>query len=113
MNFPGGSEGKLQCRRPRFNLWVGKNPWKREWQPSPVFLPGEAHGQRSLAGYSPWGCKGLDMTEQLVGLLELKIHIYRPVLLNYYLNAKKEKEMTTILVAVYSVGFTVCLATFI
>lgn len=53
------------------------------------------------------------MTEQLVGLLELKIHIYRPVLLNYYLNAKKEKEMTTILVAVYSVGFTVCLATFI
>ena len=48
-----------------------------------------------------------------MGLLELKIHIYRPVLLNYYLNAKKEKEMTTILVAVYSVGFTVCLATFI
>ena len=48
LNFPGGSEGKLQCRRPRFNPWVGKNPWKREWQPSPIFLPEEIHGQRSL-----------------------------------------------------------------
>ena len=43
-----------QCRskRPRFNPWVGKNPWRRAWQPSPVFLPGESHGQRSLAVYS-------------------------------------------------------------
>ena len=38
-------------------------PWRRAWQPTPVFLPGESHGQRSLAGYSPWGCKELDMTE--------------------------------------------------
>ena len=43
----------LQCRRPGFNPWVGKIPWKREWQPAPVFLPEEFHGQRSLAGYSP------------------------------------------------------------
>ena len=45
----------LQCGRPRFNPWVRKIPWRLEWLPTPVFLPGEAHGQRSLAGYSPWG----------------------------------------------------------
>ena len=43
--------------------WVGNIPWSRKWQPSPVFLPGEFYGQRSLAGYSPWGCKELYMTE--------------------------------------------------
>ena len=41
---------------------VGKNLWRREWQPAPVFLPGESHGQRILAGHSPWGHKELDMT---------------------------------------------------
>ena len=48
-----------------FDPWVGKIPWVRKWQPPPVFLPGKSHGQRSLAGYSPWGCKESDMTEQL------------------------------------------------
>ena len=43
----------------------GKIPWRRAWQPTPVFLPGESYGQRSLAGYSPWGHKELDTTEQL------------------------------------------------
>ena len=55
----------LQYRRPRFNLWIGKIRWKRKWQPTPVFLPGESHGQWSLVGYSPWGCKGLNRTERL------------------------------------------------
>ena len=55
----------LQCRKPRFNPWVGKIPWRRKWQPTPVFLFGKSHGQRSLVGYSPWGRKELDMTEQL------------------------------------------------
>ena len=50
----------LQCRRPGFNAWVGKMPWRREWQPTPVFLPGKSHRQRSLMGYSPWGHKELD-----------------------------------------------------
>ena len=45
----------LQCRRPGFNPWVGKIPWKRKWQPTPVFLPGKFHGWKSLVGYSPWG----------------------------------------------------------
>ena len=43
----------------------GKVPWRRAWQPTPVFVPGESHGQRSLVGYSPWGCKESDTTEQL------------------------------------------------
>ena len=47
----------LQCGTPGFNPWVGKNPWRREWLPTPVFLPEEFHGQRSLVGYSPWGQK--------------------------------------------------------
>ena len=38
-----------------FDLWIGKIPWRREWQRTPVFLPGKSHGQRSLANYSPWG----------------------------------------------------------
>jgi len=46
---------KFLFRRPGFDPWVGKIPWRREWQPTPVFLPGEFHGQRSLAGYSLWG----------------------------------------------------------
>ena len=50
----------LQCRRPRFNPWVGKIPWRREWPSTPVFLPEEFHGRRSLAGYSPWGSKESD-----------------------------------------------------
>ena len=48
-----------------FNPWVGKIPWRREQLPSPVFWPGEFHGQRSLASYSPRGRKELDRTEQL------------------------------------------------
>ena len=53
--FSGG-----QCRTPKrlgFDLWVGKIFWRRAWQPTPVFLHGESHGQRSLAHYSSWGCK--------------------------------------------------------
>ena len=55
----------LQCGRPRFHPWVGKMPWRRAWQPTPVFLPDGSHGQRSLAGYSPWGHKESDTTERL------------------------------------------------
>ena len=55
----------LQCGRLRFDPWVGKTPWRREWQPTPVFLSGKSHGQRSLVGYSPWGRKESGMTERL------------------------------------------------
>ena len=46
-----------------FNPWIRKIPWRRAWQATPVFLPGESHGQRCLAGYGPQGCKESDMTE--------------------------------------------------
>ena len=49
----------------RFKPWVRKTPWRREWLSTPVFLPGEFHGQRSLVGHSPWGHKESDTTEQL------------------------------------------------
>ena len=61
-----GNESARQCRRCKrcgFDPWVGKIPWRRKWQPTPVFLPRDSHGQRSLAGYSPRGCRELDMTE--------------------------------------------------
>ena len=67
--FPCSASGKeptSQCRRHRrcgFDPWVWKIPWRRKWQPPPVFLLGESHGQRSLVGYSPWGRKELDMTK--------------------------------------------------
>ena len=57
--FPGGAIGKepacqyRRLKRPGFDPWVRKIPWRRKWQPTPVFLPGEPHGQRSLAGHSP------------------------------------------------------------
>ena len=62
-----GSRIHLQSRRPRFRFhpWVGKIPWRRGCLPTPVFLPGESHGQRSLAGYSPGGCRELVTTEWL------------------------------------------------
>ena len=62
-----GKEYTCQCRRQGFDPWVRKTPWRKKWQPTPVFLPGKSHGHRSLAGYSPWGCKrvGYDLlTEQ-------------------------------------------------
>ena len=48
-----------------FHAWFGTIPWRRKWESTPVFLPGEFHEQRSLAGYSPWGHKELDVTEWL------------------------------------------------
>ena len=69
--FPGGASGKesaYQSRRRKrhgFHPWIGKIPWRHTWQPTPVFLPGESHGQRSLVGYIPWGCKEWDMTKDL------------------------------------------------
>ena len=78
--FPSGSDGKEStcrlCGRPGFDPWDRKIPWRGEWQPLPVFLPGESHGQKNLAGYSPWGRKQSDTTEQL----QFHFHfIYRSV----------------------------------
>ena len=58
-------ESACHYRRCRLDLWVVKISWRRKWQPTPVSLPRKSHGQRSLVGYSPWGCKKQDMTERL------------------------------------------------
>ena len=58
-----GKESACQFRRHEFDLWIWKIPWRRKWQPTPAFLPGKFHGQRSLAGCTPWGCKESEMTE--------------------------------------------------
>ena len=69
MGFSGGKmvKNRLQWRHRRhgFHSCVGKIPWKRKWQPTPVFLSEKSHGQRSLMGYSPKGCKELDTTDRL------------------------------------------------
>ena len=65
-SFGSGEESAHQCKRCKrlgSHPWVGKIPWERKWQPTPAFLPGQPHGQRSLTGYSPWGHEELDMTE--------------------------------------------------
>ena len=60
-----GEESASQCRGYRFDPWVGKIPWRRKWQPIPVFLPGKSHAQRSLADYSPGVAKnGIRLTMQ-------------------------------------------------
>ena len=66
--FSGSSNGKesvYNAGRPGFNSWVRKVPWRRAWQLTPIFLPGESHGQRSLVGYIVHRVAELDMTEQL------------------------------------------------
>ena len=72
--FTGSSIGKsirLQCRRTGLDPWVWKVPWRRNWRPTPVFLPGKSHGGRSLAGCGQWGHKGVT-TEPLT---LLTIHV--------------------------------------
>ena len=69
MDLPGGSDGKESActvGRPRFDPWVGKIPWRREWQPIPGFLLGEFHGPGSLVGHGTWGQKESDTTERLI-----------------------------------------------
>ena len=68
MGFPGGLEVKASaCNAGDQDLIPGSGrfPWRRKWQPTPVFLPGESHGRRSLVGHSPWGCKESDTTGKL------------------------------------------------
>ena len=65
---PPGSSASPACKcgrykTCRFDPWVRKTPWRRKWQPTPVFFPGESFGQRSLVGYTPWGRKESDITE--------------------------------------------------
>ena len=70
MGFPRGSVVKNPppnsgATGDRFDPCVGKIPWRSKWQSTPVVLPGKFHGQRNLAGYSPWGLKESDVTQRL------------------------------------------------
>ena len=71
-------ESTCQCRRHRrcrFKPSIGKIPWRRKWQPTPVFLPGKFHGQRSLVDYSPWGHEESNMTEHAHTMM-YRVQIY-------------------------------------
>ena len=67
-------------RRPRFDPWVGKTPWRRKWNSASVFLPENLHGQRSLVGYSPWSCKKSYVTEHarmsVIQALGIRVTVY-------------------------------------
>ena len=80
-NIPSGKESACQGRRRKrrgFNPWVGKIPWSRKWQPTPGFLPGESHGQRSLAGYSPGSCKEVDTAEHT------RLRSFKPLVIVFF-----------------------------
>ena len=111
---PDGASGKesaCQCRRTKrlgFDPWVWKIPWRMKWPPTPVFLPEKSHGERSLAGYSPWGHKELDMyrefTQRVAKLgFELKLPLSIVIFswMKYKLPSlvKSEKEEANWLIA--------------
>ena len=111
--FPSGAGGKeptCQCRRyktPGLNPWVRKTPWRRAWQPTPIFLPGESHGQRSLVGYSPgvaksWAwltrlnvhaCTAYRRKDQRIWKHQLKLSITK---YTHRKNTRKKKTFGTI-----------------
>ena len=74
-----GKESACQFRRCGFSPWVQRIPWRRRWQPTPLFLPGKSHGQRSLAGYSSRGRKESDTTERLINNSILVEQIPSPI----------------------------------
>ena len=74
-----GKESACQCRRHKrcgFDPWGRKIPWRRKWQPTPIFLPGKFHGQRSMAGYSPWGRKEHIYTGTTVDYTNTALYLY-------------------------------------
>ena len=108
--FSGGTSGKepaCQCRRLkrcRLDPWVRKIPWRRAWQPTPVFLPGESHGQRSLAGYSPWGHRvGHNWSDHMHTCIHVYIYtcefacrLHSPIKRLLFLSAnRKAKQLTS------------------
>ena len=82
MGFPGGASGKeptcqyRRHKRCRFHPWARKIPWRRAWQPTPVFLPGESHGQRSLVDYSLWVEKSQTQLKRLCMHAHVRTHTH-------------------------------------
>ena len=88
LGFPGDSDGKESAYRghPGLIPGLGRSPGQGHSNPTPVFLPGEFHGQRSLAGYSPWGCKESDRTECLTLTPIFPITVFIPLLCSCVFN---------------------------
>jgi len=101
--WPSGKESICLCRRRGFDPWVGKIPWRRAWQPTPVFLPGEFHGERSLVGYSLWGHKrvGHDLSTK-------QVYPYRLFELHVYGNAYTQSFIFTHILSNYMYCFAIC-----
>ena len=100
----------LRCGRLGFDLWVRKIPWRREWQPTPVFLPGEFHGQRSLVGYSSWSHKESDMTEwltQTTKSYDLRRHTILSSLFLWYTFKNCLSTMSWVIKKAWNHGFLV------
>ena len=96
MGFPGGSAAKnlhANAGRCRFGPWVQKIPWRRKWQPTPIFLPGKFHGRRSLEGYSPWGrrVRHTEATEH-AGMLPLHMTFGKQAVLNNIISKDKTRK---------------------
>ena len=99
-----GKESTCRCRRLRFSLWVEKIPWRRKWQPTPVFLPGKSHGHGSLASYSLWGHKSVkhnlatkEQQEQKVNRqLDTKTHAVYLVLFKNVIRRLVQAKMSLI-----------------
>ena len=79
--------------RCRFDPWIGKIPWKRKWQPTPVFLPGKSHGQRSLMGYSPWGRRVGDDWSDLAHTCTLIKRLNRGIMKSGLRRKKTEEDV--------------------
>ena len=85
-----GKESACQYRRPRVSPWVGKIPWSRKQQPTSVSLPGNCHGQRSLAGCSPWSRKSAG--HELATDSSNKLHMLLMIIKSVLFNSNKENE---------------------
>ena len=91
-NLPTNGRG---CKRHGFNPWVGKIPWRKKWQPTLGFLPGESHRQRSLAGYSPRGHKDLDMIERVRACVCGHIHRHTHINTDIQTHTQRHRDTPT------------------
>ena len=91
--FPGATCQYTRCRKCEFDPWIRRIPWRRKWRPTPVFLPGKFHGQRSLVGYSPWGHKRV--RDDLATKQQYCLHLFTKKFLLAFLMRFSQIEINT------------------